>query len=236
MSQDFPVVFAVYPGVTQLDFTGPYEVLSRLPGARCVVASTTGDAITLPQGLRFDGLARLAEVPACALLCVPGGHGCVQAMGDAEFLGELRRLAAGARYVSSVCTGSLLLGAAGLLQGRRAACHWAWREGLRAFGAIPDEARVVRDGNVFSGGGVTAGIDLALSLMAEVAGEPYAQQVQLALEYAPQPPFDCGRPERAPAQVLQAVQAGMQPQRAAREAAIAAAAARLRAQGQQKMA
>ena len=228
MSQDFLVVFALYPGVTQLDFTGPYEVLSRLPGARCVAASTTGQAIVMPQGLRFDGLVRLAEVRDCALLCVPGGHGCVQAMGDAEFLGELRRLAAGARYVSSVCTGSLLLGAAGLLQGRRAACHWAWREGLRAFGAIPDEARVVRDGNLFSGGGVTAGIDLALSLMAEVAGEDYAQQVQLALEYAPQPPFDSGRPERAPTQVLQAVQAGMQAQRAAREAAIAGAAQRLR--------
>jgi transcriptional regulator GlxA family with amidase domain len=194
-----------------------------------VLASTTGQPIATEPGMRFDGLVRLADVDACALLCVPGGYGCVDAMGDQAFLGELRRLAAGARYLSSVCTGSLLLGAAGLLQGRRAACHWAWREGLRAFGAIPDEARVVRDGNVFSGGGVTAGIDLALSIMAEVAGEPYAQQVQLAIEYAPQPPFDCGRPEQAPAEVLAAVMARMEGLRGAREAAINAAAQRLRA-------
>ncbi len=229
MSQTFPIVFALYPGVTQLDFTGPYEVLSRLPGARCVLASTTGQPIATEPGMRFDGLVRLADVDACALLCVPGGYGCVDAMADQAFLGELRRLAAGARYVSSVCTGSLLLGAAGLLRGRRAACHWAWREGLRAFGAIPDAARVVRDGNVFSGGGVTAGIDLALSIMAEVAGEQHAQQVQLAIEYAPQPPFDCGRPEQAPAEVLAAVLARMEGLRGAREAAIAAAAQRLRA-------
>ncbi len=231
MSQDFPVVFALYPGVTQLDFTGPYEVLWRLPGARCVLASTTGQGIATPQGLRLEGLQRLSEVRECALLCVPGGYGCVQAMEDQEFLGELRRLAAGARYLSSVCTGSLLLGAAGLLRGRRAACHWAWRDGLRAFGAIPDEARVVRDGPVFTGGGVTAGIDLALSVMAEVAGEAHAQQVQLAIEYAPQPPFDSGRPERAPAQVLAAVEARMQGLRAERDQAIARAARRLQARG-----
>ena len=229
MIPSFPVVFALYPGVTQLDFTGPYEVLSRLPGARCVLASTTGLGICTPQGLRFEGLQRLSEVRECALLCVPGGYGCVQAMEDQEFLGELRRLAASARYLSSVCTGSLLLGAAGLLRGRRAACHWAWREGLRAFGAIPDEARVVRDGHVFSGGGVTAGIDLALSVMAEVAGERHAQEVQLAIEYAPQPPYDSGRPERAPAEVLAAVNARMQGLRAEREEAISRAAGRLKA-------
>lgn len=227
MSQVFPVVFAVYPGVTQLDFTGPYEVLSRLPGARCVVASTTGLPIRVDAGLCFDGLARLSDVRECALLCVPGGYGCVDAMEDAAFLGELRRLASGARYVTSVCTGSLLLGAAGLLRGRRAACHWAWREGLRAFGAIPDAARVVRDGTLFSGGGVTAGIDMALTVTAEVAGEEHAQAVQLAIEYAPEPPFDCGRPEHAPAGVLAAVQARMGTLRASRDAAIARAAARL---------
>ena len=115
-------------------------------------------------------------------------------MGDAAFIGEIRRLAERARYVTSVCTGSLILGAAGLLKGRRAACHWAWRDQLALFGAIADEGRVVRDGHVFTGGGVTAGIDFALTLAAEIAGDAFAQGLQLSLEYAPQPPFDCGRP------------------------------------------
>lgn len=229
MSESLVVVFAVYPGVNQLDFTAPYEVLSRAPGARCIVASRTGEALTVDGGLRFEGLLRLADVAACDLLCVPGGHGTADAVGDQELLAQLRRLDAGARYLASVCTGSLLLGAAGLLQGRRAACHWAWRENLRAFGALPDAARVVRDGRVFSGGGVTAGIDLALSVLAELAGDAYAQSVQLALEYAPQPPFDAGRPETAPPEVLAEARARIDAQRPAREAALAAAARRLRA-------
>ncbi len=227
MSDPFPVVFAVYPGVTQLDFTGPHEVLSRLPGARCIVASTLGGSLTTEGGLSFGDIQRLEQVSDCALLCVPGGQGTVEAMGDAVFLQQLRRLAGSARYVSSVCTGSLLLGAAGLLRGRRAACHWAWRDALKEFGALPDPARVVRDGNVFTGGGVTAGIDMALTLMAEVAGEDHAKQVQLALEYAPQPPFDCGRPEHAEAAVLAAVRARFDKSRPARQAAIRAAAARM---------
>lgn len=227
MSERFPVVFAVYPGITQLDFTGPYEVLSRLPGAQCIVASSAGEPITVAGGLTFSGIVPIAEVSDCALLCVPGGYGTVQAMGDTAFLAHLRRLAASARYVSSVCTGSLLLGAAGLLQGRRAACHWAWRDGLEAFGAQSDPARVVRDGNIFTGGGVTAGIDLALTVLAEVAGEHYAKTVQLAIEYAPHPPFRAGRPEQAEPAVLAAVTAQLEANRAARSAAIAAAAARL---------
>jgi transcriptional regulator GlxA family with amidase domain len=124
---------------------------------------------------------------------------------DAAYLHHLRRLAANARYLTSVCTGSLLLGAAGLLRGRRAACHWAFRELLPLFGAIPATARVVRDGNIFSGGGVTAGIDMALTVVAEIAGRAFAEGVQLAIEYAPEPPFVGGRPELAPPQVVQAV-------------------------------
>ncbi len=228
MSDRFRIVFAVYPGVTQLDFTGPHEVLCRLPGAQCIVASTLGGNITTDGGLGFGGILRIEEVGDCALLCVPGGPGTVEAMGDAVFLRQLRRLAGSARYVTSVCTGSLLLGAAGLLQGRRAACHWAWRDALKEFGAQPDPARVVRDGNVVTGGGVTAGIDMALTVVAEVAGEDYARQVQLAIEYAPQPPFDAGRPERAGAAVLAAVSARFDRLRPAREAAIRAAATRLR--------
>jgi len=228
MSDRFPVVFAIYPGITQLDFTGPYEVLSRLPRAQCIVASTMGEPITVTGGLTFGNVRRIADVSDCALLCVPGGYGTIEAMGDTVFLEHLRRLAASARYVTSVCTGSLLLGAAGLLEGRHAACHWAWRDGLAAFGAQPNPARVVRDGNVFTGGGVTAGIDMALTVMAEVAGEAHAKAVQLAIEYAPQPPFNSGRPEDAEPDVVAAVVARFDPIRPARDAAISAAASRLR--------
>ena len=206
MPTDFPVVFALYPDVTQLDFTGPLEVLARLPQARIVLAAATGGDLAA-GGVTFADVRPLAQVNECALLCVPGGFGCSAAMADAEYLGGLRRLAARARYVTSVCTGSLLLGAAGLLQGRRAACHWAFRELLRLFGALPDARRVVRDGNVFTGGGVTAGIDLALAISAEIAGEDHAQAVQLAIEYAPEPPFDAGRPESARPEILALVRA-----------------------------
>jgi transcriptional regulator GlxA family with amidase domain len=202
---DFPIVFALYPRVTQLDFTGPLEVFTRLPGARIVLAATRGGELECEGGVRFAGVQPIAEVRECALLCVPGGFGCGAAMGDEVYLGALRRLAAHARYVTSVCTGSLLLGAAGLLTGRRAACHWAFRELLVQFGALPDSARVVRDGNVFTGGGVTAGIDMALTVSAEIGGVEHAQAVQLAMEYAPAPPFDAGRPELAPPQVIAAV-------------------------------
>jgi cyclohexyl-isocyanide hydratase len=220
------VVFALYPGVTQLDFTGPLEVFARLPGARCVLASTAGGTIDA-AGITFAGLVRLADVRGCALLCVPGGFGTVEAMEDPAYLSELRRLAAQARFVTSVCTGSLLLAAAGLLRGRRAACHWAWRDLLGEFGVTPDPARIVRDGNVISGGGVTAGIDMALSVMAEICGADYAQTVQLGLEYAPEPPFDCGRPERARPEIVAAARRRMQAGRVEREAAVRRAAAAL---------
>jgi cyclohexyl-isocyanide hydratase len=195
------IVFALYPAVTQLDFTGPHQVFSRLPNAQVECASLTGEAITT-DNLTFSGLKKLADIEACDVLCVPGGYGTTDAIQNAEFLAQIRRLAASATYVTSVCTGSLILGAAGLLKGKRAACHWAWRDQLALFGAIPDPARVVRDGNVLSGGGVTAGIDFALTLAAEIAGPQAAQSIQLALEYAPSPPFESGRPETAPPEVL----------------------------------
>jgi cyclohexyl-isocyanide hydratase len=206
MAEDCTVVFALYPGVTQLDFTGPLEVLARLPGARTLLASVAGGELHADPGLRLAGLVRLADVPRCSVLCVPGGMGSIEAMEDASYLAELRRLSQGADFVASVCTGSLLLAAAGLLSGRRAACHWGSRNFLASFGATPDSARVVRDGNVFSGGGVTAGIDLALTLMAEIAGRSYAEAVQLAIEYAPAPPFDSGRPESARPEIVAAVE------------------------------
>jgi putative intracellular protease/amidase len=195
------IVFALYPGVTQLDFTGPHQFFSRLPGGKVTVASESGEPIAA-DGLTFAGLERLADIDGCDLICVPGGFGTTEAMQDAAFMGEVKRLAAGAKYVTSVCTGSLILAAAGLLTGKRAACHWAWRDQLSLFGAIPDPARVARDGNIITGGGVTAGIDFALTVLAELAGPEVAQGIQLGLEYAPAPPFQAGRPETAPPEVL----------------------------------
>ena len=227
MAENFIIVFALYPRVTQLDFTGPYEVFWRLPGAECVLASVSGGDLEADGGITFAKLRRLADVERCELICVPGGFGTIEAMEDEEFLAQIRRLAKSARYVTSVCTGSLVLGAAGLLKGKRAASHWAWRDALSSFGATPDKARVVRDGNVITGGGVTAGIDFALTVTAEIAGDNYAQLVQLSMEYAPVPPFNSGRPDLAPTHILADTHQRYERVRGARDAAIQRAAARL---------
>jgi len=224
------IVFAVFPGVMQLDFTGPYEVFAALPGSEVVVASVTGGTLDSSTGLAFTGLRPLADIPVCDVICVPGGRGVTDnAIHDEAFLGELRRLVETARFVTSVCTGSLALGAAGLLRGKRAACHWAWRDALPLFGATPVAERVVRDGNVVTGGGVTAGIDFALSLVAEIAGADVAQAIQLQIEYAPAPPFNAGSPETAPPAVLARVREQGAPTARARREAIETAARRLAA-------
>jgi transcriptional regulator GlxA family with amidase domain len=207
MTKPFVIVEALFPGLTQLDFTGPHTVFSRLPGVEVIVASASGGEVSSDGGLTFAGTRRLAEVEHCDLLFIPGGVAVTEAINDLDFMAQITRLASGARYLTSVCTGSLVLGAAGLLRGRRAACHWAWREMLALFGAIADEARVVRDGDIITGGGVTAGIDFALVVAAELAGMRAAQAIQLQLEYAPAPPFDAGRPETAPSEVLTLVRA-----------------------------
>jgi putative intracellular protease/amidase len=217
------IVIALFPGITHLDFTGPHQVLVRTPDAEVMVASLGGHDIEA-EGLVFSRLADLAAIPSCDVLLVPGGLGALEAILDEAFLAEIRRLAAGAHYVTSVCTGSLILGAAGLLQGKRAACHWAFRELLEPFGAIVSDARVERDGRLITGGGVTAGIDFAFVLLAELAGAAYAQAIQLGLEYAPAPPFAAGRPELAPPAVLMGVHERLRPHAAkglahAREAA-----------------
>ena len=224
------IVFAVFPGVMQLDFTGPHEVFAALPGSEVIVASVAGGSLGSSTGLTFTGLRRLADIPACEVICVPGGRGVTDnAIHDEAFLGELRRLAATAQFVTSVCTGSLALGAAGLLRGKRAACHWAWRDTLPLFGAIPVADRVVHDGNILTGGGVTAGIDFALSLVAEIAGADVAQAIQLQIEYAPAPPFNAGSPETAPPAVLARVREQGAPTARARREAIETAARRLAA-------
>ncbi|MFA6311316.1 MAG: DJ-1/PfpI family protein [Sterolibacterium sp.] len=204
----FRIVFAVYPGMTHLDFTGPHQFLSRTPNSETLVASVDGGTVAA-DGLAFANTHRLADVASCDLICVPGGLNATRVGLDEEFIRELKRLGSGAQYVTSVCTGSLILGAAGFLKGKRAACHWAWRDLLRIYGATPDPGRVVRDGNVITGGGVTAGIDFALTILAEIAGDTTAQAIQLGLEYAPAPPFNAGRPETAPPEVLLRYNAAM---------------------------
>ena len=199
----FRIVFAIYPGMTQLDFTGPHQFFVRWPDSEVVIASPAGGDVP-SEGLIFAGTRRLAEIDACDPICVPGARGTTATALDSAFIAEIRRLGLAARYVTSGCTGSLILGAAGLLVGRRAACHWAWRHLLPLFGAIADDGRVVRDGNMITGGGVTAGIDFALAVLAEIGGVEQAQTIQLGLEYAPAPPFDAGRPETAPAAILAA--------------------------------
>jgi len=225
-AQPLHIVFALYPDVTHLDFTGPHQFLSRLPGAKVTVAWMEGGELAV-DGLILAHLTRLEDIQACDILCIPGGFGTTNAMQDAAFLDQIRRLAGMSRYVTSVCTGSLILAAAGLLNGKRAACHWAWRDHLALFGAIPDPARVVRDGNVFTGGGVTAGIDFALTLAAEVAGDAFAQTLQLGLEYAPAPPFNAGRPETAPPEILALSKGFYEADMPKRRAAAQAAADRL---------
>lgn len=200
------IVMPVYDGVTHLDFTGPHQFLVRLPDAKVLIASMGGHSIE-SEGLHFCSLATLEEIGACDVLCVPGGVGTMDVIEDDAFLDQIYRLGMTARYITSVCTGSIILAAAGLITGRQAACHWAWRDLLPAFGVVPNDARVVRDGNLLTGGGVTAGIDLALSLIAELAGEDIAQEIQLRLEYAPAPPFHSGRPELAPQHILHSARA-----------------------------
>ncbi len=207
MADPFRIVFILYPRLTQLDFTGPYEVLARMPGAEAIIVSKDGGTLRTEMGLTFADLRALADIESCDMIMVPGGPGQTEAMLDPEFMAQVKRLGSGARYVTSVCTGSLILAAAGLLNGKRAGSHWAYRDMLSAFGAIPDAARVVRDGNTITGGGVTAGIDIALNIVADIAGEANAKMIQLMIEYAPAPPYDCGRPETADADTIAAVKA-----------------------------
>ena len=207
----------VFPKVQQLDLTGPYEVFAALPGAHMHLVWKTLDPVAAATGLILQPTTTYAACPQLDILCVPGGAGINPLLHDAETLAFLKHQAQAARYVTSVCTGALVLGAAGLLRGKKATTHWASHDLLARYGAIPTQGRVVRDGNIFSGGGVTAGIDFALTLAAEIAGDTTAQSIQLFLEYAPEPPFESGRPDTAPPEVLAAVHAKGATMRAERE-------------------
>jgi len=223
----FRIGLLLFPRMTQLDLTGPFEVFAKLPGAEVLLLWKTLQPVEAETGLRMLPHATLRDCPPLDVVCVPGGPGVSALMEDGEVLDWLRGQAQSVRYVTSVCTGSLVLGAAGLLRGKRATSHWASRDLLAEFGAIPTPGRVVRDGNLFTGGGVTAGIDFALTAVAEMAGLKTAQEIQLQIEYAPDPPFDAGLPETAPPDVVAAVRARGLAMRQAREALVQRAAARL---------
>jgi cyclohexyl-isocyanide hydratase len=192
----------MFDGIDQIDLTGPFEVLARIPNSTYRLYGKTGDMIRDLKGLRLTPDASIAEAPQLDILHIPGGRGQEALMEDEEVLGWIRQQAAGAHSIFSVCTGALVCGAAGLLKGRRATTHWASFHLLPYFGAIPVNERVVIDGNWIFAAGVTAGIDGALRLAAELRGDDAAKAIQLHMVYAPEPPFDSGTPETAPAHIL----------------------------------
>ena len=223
----FSIGFLLFPRLTQLDLTGPYEILSRMPGAATHLVAKTLDPVRSDRGLTILPTTTLAACPPLDLVCVPGGPGTNDTVADREILDFLRRSAERARYVTSVCTGSLTLAAAGLLKGRRAACHWMSRDMLRRFGTEPAAERVAIDGKFITGGGVTAGIDFALAVVEQVCGRETAEAIQLGVEYDPHPPIDAGSPERAAPAVVERVRKAAQPFMRERDAAMTAAAAAL---------
>jgi len=201
----FNVGMLLFPGLTQLDLTGPFEVLSRIPDGAVHLVWKTTDPVRSDMGLSLLPTRTFADCPPLDLLFVPGGAGQIAVMEDGEALAFVATQGTRARYVTSVCTGALVLGAAGLLRGYRATTHWAFLSLLPLFGAEVAQDRVVVDRNRITAGGVTAGIDFGLRVLAEVAGEDRARSVELALEYDPAPPFGCGHPRKAPAALVEAL-------------------------------
>lgn len=194
----FNIGFVIFPHLTQLDFTGPLQVLARLPRSATQIVAKSLDAVPGDCGLSLVPTHTFAACPVLDLICIPGGAGVPGAIADRETMDFVHRQSATAKYVTSVCTGAFVLGAAGLLKGRRATTHWAYTDLLPLVGAAYEKARVVKDGNVITAGGVTSGIDFGLGIVADIAGETVAQAIQLGIEYDPAPPFDCGCPDRAP--------------------------------------
>ncbi|WP_291684453.1 DJ-1/PfpI family protein [Bradyrhizobium sp.] len=227
MSVPLQIGLVIFPRVTQLDLTGPVQVFSSVPGAKlhliwkCIEPVASDSVLTLTPTTTF------ADCPQLDVICVPGGVGTDDMINDADMLDFLRRQAAGAKYITSVCTGSLVLGAAGLLRGYRAATHWTAMDFLQAFGATPTRTRVCIDRNRVTGGGVTAGIDFALTLVSIMVDRKTAEAIQLRLEYDPAPPFNSGSPDTAPPEILALMQEKIAPAQARRAEAIHRAAARL---------
>jgi cyclohexyl-isocyanide hydratase len=208
----------IFPRLTQLDMTGPYEVLARLPDTTVDLVARTRAPVTTDRGMQIVPTTTYAECPPLDVVMVPGGPGQQDLMEDEAALAFLRAQAKGARFITSVCTGSLVLAAAGLLEGKRATCHWAAIDNLALMGAIPVRERVVVDGNVVTGAGVASGIDFALRLAAILAGEEVARQIQLQIEYDPDPPFRSGSPDIAAPETVAAVRARLAPLGEARKA------------------
>ncbi len=221
------LAFLLFPGLTQLDLTGPIQFLSRLPDAKVDLVWDSLDPVPTDAGFSILPTATFAQVPRADLLCVPGGMGVAGVIDHAPALDWVRQVGGQARWVTSVCTGALVLGAAGLLRGYRATTHWAWHDLLAMFGAEPVQARHVIDRNRATGGGVTAGIDFALALIAEIAGADHARAVQLALEYDPAPPFDAGSPNKAGPTLVEVYHARAQRLAPTRRADLIAAAEQL---------
>lgn len=197
------VAFLVFPNVTQLDLTGPAQVLSRLGNATIDLVWKTRDPVATDSGFALLPTKTFGDIDHADILCVPGGLGTVAVMQDGDALDWVRRMGASAEWVTSVCTGSLILGAAGLLKGYRATSHWASHEQLSLFGATPVKERVVIDRNRATGGGVTSGIDFGLELVSRIRGEAHARFVQLSIEYDPHPPFNSGSPDTADPETLE---------------------------------
>src|SRR5262245_30583403 len=201
-SSGLSIGLVLFPKLTQLDLTGPLEVFSRVPGATVHLLWKDKKPVASDKGFAIVPTTSFADCPKLDVICVPGGPGQVDLMDDKETLDFLRRVAPGCRWVTSVCTGSLVLGAAGLLKGYKAICHWGSIDQLSLLGVEPVAERIVRDRNRMTGGGVTSGIDFALALVSEMVGREAAEAIQLQLEYDPKPPFNAGTPRTAPAGVL----------------------------------
>jgi len=218
--ESFTVGMVLFEGVTQLDLTGPYEVFARMPNTTVRLIASSLEPVRTEWGMRIIPDATFETAPPLDLLCVPGGWGINAVLDDEALLGFLRRRATSARYVTSVCSGALLLGAAGLLRGYRATTHWLSLDLLESLGAVPVAERVVHDRDRITGGGVTAGIDFALVVAAELFGESVAQGIQLAIEYDPAPPYGSGSPHDAPAEVVRQVTRASAPALAQRRAIV----------------
>jgi cyclohexyl-isocyanide hydratase len=220
--------FLIFPDMMPLDMVGPYEVFTKMPDTRLHLVWKSLAPLTVAGGMQMLPSTTFFECPPLDLICIPGGSGMNPLLNDTETLEFIRRQAKNARYVTSVCTGALVLGAAGLLKGKRAATHWMSRDMLSEFGASPVADRVMIDGNIITGGGVTAGVDFGITVAAELFGPQVAKTIQLAIEYDPAPPFDTGSPERAGEAIVAAARANAAQRQADRQIAVQRAAARLR--------
>src|SRR5580658_6161586 len=227
MSDPLQIGLVVFPKVTQLDLTGPLQVFSSLPGAKVHLIWKRIEPVSTDTVMVLTPTIGFADCPQLDVICVPGGSGIDDMVNDADLLDFLRRQAEGAKFITSVCTGSLVLGAAGLLRGYRAATHWNAMDCLAAFGATPTQTRVCIDGNRVTGGGVTAGIDFALTLVSMLVDRETAEAIQLRLEYNPAPPFNAGSPDTAPPEVVALSKQRSAPAQQRRGEAVKRAAARL---------